>query len=63
MELHKDMQELEVLVKFNAHNNKTNNEIIWCDNIELFINYDMLPKKTVIRFEIEGLDPAQIDFE
>jgi len=42
MQLHEDMQELEVVVKFNAHNNKYNNGNSWCDNIELFIDYDML---------------------
>ncbi len=36
MELHKDMQELEVVIKFNAHNNKWNKENIWCDNIKTF---------------------------
>jgi len=39
MELHKDMQQLEVVVIFNA---QTKNKYIWCDNIELFINYQMI---------------------
>jgi hypothetical protein len=39
--LKEDMQELEVVVTFNADNNKSNNENNWCDNIELFIDYDM----------------------
>jgi hypothetical protein len=42
IQLWKDMQELEVTVKFNAHNNKYNNGNSWCDNIELFIDYDTL---------------------
>ena len=41
MKLQTDMQELEVVVTFNAHNKKNNNEKVWCDNIELFINYDL----------------------
>jgi hypothetical protein len=36
MELLEGMQEIEVVVKFNASFNNT-----WCDNIELFINYYM----------------------
>ncbi len=35
------MQELEVAGKFNAYNNKRNSDDISCDNIELFIDYDM----------------------
>jgi hypothetical protein len=42
MQLQEDMQELEVAVKFNAQNNKYNNVNSWCDNIELFIDYDTL---------------------
>ncbi len=38
MKLLKGMQEVEVVVKFNA---SLNNKYTWCDNIELFINYDM----------------------
>jgi len=41
MELDIDIQELEVVVKFSAHNNKRNNENIWCDDIELFVDYDL----------------------
>jgi hypothetical protein len=41
MMLQKDIQELEVAVKFNARNNAINNNNIWCDNIELFVDYDM----------------------
>jgi hypothetical protein len=36
MGLLEGMEELEVVVKFNASFNNT-----WCDNIELFINYYM----------------------
>ncbi len=39
------MQELEAVVKFNARNNKSNNENIWCDSIELFVDYDNLYEK------------------
>ena len=39
MMLHKDMQELEILVKFNAHPNKAYNNNSWCADIELFIDY------------------------
>jgi hypothetical protein len=42
MKLEEDMQELEVVVKFNGHNNKNNYNDIWCDNIELFIDYDRM---------------------
>jgi hypothetical protein len=38
MELQKDMQQLEVIIKFNV---QTTKEYTWCDNIELFINYQM----------------------
>jgi hypothetical protein len=41
IQLKKDMYELEVVVKFNADNNKYYNGNSWCDNIELFINYGM----------------------
>jgi hypothetical protein len=40
MELMVGIHELEVVVKFNAHNNKYNNDNSWCDNIELFVDYD-----------------------
>ncbi len=40
MRLQKDMQELEVMVKFNAQNYKYNNSSSWCDSIELFIDYN-----------------------
>jgi hypothetical protein len=40
MELEKDIQELEVVVKFNTQKNKSSTEEIWCDNIELFVDYD-----------------------
>lgn len=43
MGLYNDMQELEVVVKFNAHNDERNNDNISCDHIELFVNYDRLP--------------------
>ncbi len=39
MPLQKDMRELEIEVKFNAHNSNYNNGNSWCDNIELFIDY------------------------
>lgn len=39
MILHKDMEELFVLVKFSARTNETKNKTYWCDNIELFIDY------------------------
>ncbi len=42
MELQKDMQELKVAVKFNADNSIINNGNTWCDNIELFIDYDRM---------------------
>jgi hypothetical protein len=44
MELQKDMDELQVVVKFNAQTNGSSNESIWCDNIKLFVNYDVLRK-------------------
>jgi len=40
MQLEEDMVELEIVVKFNAHNNKSNKETVWCDNIELYMDYD-----------------------
>jgi len=42
MQFQEDMQEIEVAVKFNAHNNKYNSGNSWCDTIELFIDYDTL---------------------
>jgi hypothetical protein len=42
MKLQKDMHELQVTVKFNAHINENHIESIWCDNIKLFIDYDVL---------------------
>ncbi len=42
MWLRKDMQELEVAIKFSAHNNKNISSNSWCDNIELFIDFDGL---------------------
>ena len=42
MVLHENMQELEVLVKFSAHSNKTTTKRSWCDDIELFIDYSTL---------------------
>jgi uncharacterized protein YjbI with pentapeptide repeats len=42
MKLQKDMDELRIIVKFNAHPNGSNIESIWCDNIKLFIDYDQL---------------------
>ncbi len=41
MKLQKDMDKLQVIVKFNAHTNESNIESIWCDNIELFVDYDV----------------------
>ena len=40
MRLHEGMQTLEVLVEFHAHFNKTHLNNSWCDDIELFIDYD-----------------------
>jgi hypothetical protein len=39
MKLQEDIQDIEVIIKFNA---ALNNKYTWCNNIELFINYDML---------------------
>ncbi len=39
MKLEEDMYELEVVVKFNVQQNENS----WCDNIELFIDYDTTP--------------------
>lgn len=40
MELKWNTQELEIVVKLNAENNKNNTDDIWCDNIELIVAYD-----------------------
>ena len=45
MELQKSMRELVVLVKYNAQNK---NNHIWCNHLELFINYDVLRKISTI---------------
>ncbi len=39
MELSPSMEKLEVIVKFDAQNNKIDTENSWCDNMELFIGY------------------------
>ncbi len=50
MNLQKDMDELEVVVRFNGHTNEnTSNKSIWCDNIELFIDYDVQNEKYGVR--------------
>lgn len=41
MKLDDDMKQLEVIVKFNAHSSQ---KYIWCDDIELSINYDLLER-------------------
>ena len=53
MRLHDDMKELEVLVKFNVHLNKTHNKNNWCDEIKLFIDYGTA--------EVESLKGLQLD--
>ncbi len=55
MGLHKNMQQLEIVIKFNVYTEK---KYIWCDNIELFINCQM-PKKKVEN--TMGLIPTGID--
>ena len=40
MRLHEEMQTLEILVEFHVHFNKTHLNNSWCDDIELFIDYD-----------------------
>jgi hypothetical protein len=40
MELEENIQKLEVMVKFDMQMKRNSTENIWCDNIELFINYD-----------------------
>jgi hypothetical protein len=55
MELQKNMQQLEVVIKFIVYTEK---KYIWCDNIELFINYQM-PKKKLEN--TMGLIPTGID--
>lgn len=45
MELQKLMRELAVIVKYNA---KNKNNHIWCNHLELFINYDILRKISTI---------------
>lgn len=34
------MQELNVMVNFNAHSNENNNQKSWYDHIEILVNYD-----------------------
>jgi hypothetical protein len=41
MGLSASIEILEVIVKFDAQNNKIDTENSWCDNIELFINYEV----------------------
>jgi hypothetical protein len=38
MKLQEDIEDIEVVIKFNA---SPSNKSIWCDNIELFIDYDI----------------------
>ena len=40
MRLQKEMQTLEVLVEFHAHSDKSHLNNSWCDDIELYIDYD-----------------------
>lgn len=40
MVLKKQMKELELIVKFSANTDKSNIKNIWCDDIELFLEYD-----------------------
>ena len=40
MLLHKSMRQLEVLVNFEVPTGQNVNTISWCDDIELFIDYD-----------------------
>jgi hypothetical protein len=42
MALSPSMQKLGVIVKFDAQKNQIDTENSWCDNIELFIDYDTL---------------------
>ena len=43
MKLEEDMKQLEVVVRFNTH---ASQKYIWCDDIELLINYDVLERYT-----------------
>jgi hypothetical protein len=40
MRLYEEMQTLEILVEFHAHFNKTHGNNSWCNDVELFIDYD-----------------------
>lgn len=42
MPLWNDMEEVEVTVTFNASRYHDERRTLWCDNIELFIDYDIL---------------------
>jgi hypothetical protein len=40
MSLNKQMKELELIVKFNPNIDKNSIKSNWCDDIELFLDYD-----------------------
>ena len=39
MMLQRNIDELEVVVRFNGHNNESSNKSSWCDNIELYMDF------------------------
>jgi len=40
MVLERDMHEPEVIVNVNAYKNEDNDQKSWCEDIEIFIDYD-----------------------
>ena len=44
MGLCEEMHEIEVLINFNVHNPSDDRGAAWCDQLELFIHYDIREK-------------------